>query len=94
MPNIYNFTYENLEEKLISLGEKKFRTRQIWQWLYEKRVKSFDEMRNLSSELISKFNDFAETAPIESSTTNPTSPVSTTSFICKKQSSAESGLII
>lgn len=30
MPNIYNFTYENLEEKLISLGEKKFRTRQIW----------------------------------------------------------------
>ena len=57
MPNIYNFTYENLEEKLISLGEKKFRTRQIWQWLYEKRVKSFDEMRNLSSELISKLKD-------------------------------------
>ena len=57
MPNIYNFTYENLEEKLISLGEKKFRTRQIWQWLYEKRVKSFDEMRNLSSELISELKD-------------------------------------
>lgn len=57
MPNIYNFTYENLEEKLISLGEKKFRTRQIWQWLYEKRVKSFDEMRNLGSELISKLKD-------------------------------------
>ena len=57
MPNIYNFTYENLEEKLISLGEKKFRTRQIWQWLYEKRVKSFDEMRNLSGELISKLKD-------------------------------------
>ena len=57
MPNIYNFTYENLEEKLISLGKKKFRTRQIWQWLYEKRVKSFDEMRNLSSELISKLKD-------------------------------------
>lgn len=57
MPNIYNFTYENLEEKLISFGEKKFRTRQIWQWLYEKRVKSFDEMRNLSSELISKLKD-------------------------------------
>ena len=57
MLNIYNFTYENLEEKLISLGEKKFRTRQIWQWLYEKRVKSFDEMRNLSGELISKLKD-------------------------------------
>ncbi|MDS2828080.1 23S rRNA (adenine(2503)-C(2))-methyltransferase RlmN [Streptococcus pneumoniae] len=38
-------------------GEKKFRADQIWEWLYRKRVQSFEEMTNLSKDLIAKLND-------------------------------------
>ena len=38
-------------------GEKKFRAAQIWEWLYRKRVQSFEEMTNLSKDLIAKLND-------------------------------------
>ena len=30
---------------------------QIWEWLYRKRVQSFEEMTNLSKDLIAKLND-------------------------------------
>ncbi|HEW9141410.1 TPA: 50S rRNA methyltransferase [Streptococcus pneumoniae] len=39
------------------LCEKKFRADQIWEWLYRKRVQSFEEMTNLSKDLIAKLND-------------------------------------
>lgn len=56
MSNIYNYDYEKLEEKLISLGEKKFRAKQIWEWLYKHKVKTFAEMSNLNKNLIQKLN--------------------------------------
>ena len=36
------------------MGEKKFRAGQVFQWLYVEKVKSFDEMTNLSLELREK----------------------------------------
>lgn len=54
MENIYNLTKEDLESYLININDKKFRATQIYDWLYVKRVKSFDEMTNLSKTLISK----------------------------------------
>jgi 23S rRNA (adenine2503-C2)-methyltransferase len=56
MSNIYNYDYEKLEEKLTSLDEKKFRTKQIWEWLYKHKVKTFAEMTNLNKDLIHKLN--------------------------------------
>ncbi len=58
MSNIYNYNYEELEKKLILIGEKKFRTKQIWEWLYKHKVTSFDEMTNLSKELIKKLKQY------------------------------------
>ena len=44
------------QKELISfmeeLGEKAFRAKQIYQWIHEKRVDSFDEMTNISKKLI------------------------------------------
>jgi 23S rRNA (adenine2503-C2)-methyltransferase len=37
-----------LEEIVLRLGEKKFRARQIFQWLYQKNVDDFDEMSNIA----------------------------------------------
>jgi 23S rRNA (adenine2503-C2)-methyltransferase len=56
MLNIYDYEYDKLEDKLISLEEKKYRTRQIWEWLYLKKVKSFTEMTSLGKDLITKLN--------------------------------------
>lgn len=53
-PSIYGLTQEELNEWLVDNGEKKFRGAQIWNWLYQKRVQNFSEMRNLSKDLISK----------------------------------------
>ena len=50
--NIYNLTFEQLEEYFINKGEKKFKATQVFEWLYKKRVKSFDEMTNIKKEVI------------------------------------------
>ena len=52
MNNIYNLTLSDLEEYFVSVGEKKFKGQQVFDWLYRKKVKSFDEMTNLKKEVI------------------------------------------
>lgn len=56
MKNIKDYTLEELKEELKSLGEKPFRAEQIYKWLYKEKVKSFDEMTNLSLSLREKLN--------------------------------------
>ena len=53
----YGLTRQELIEWAEENGEKKFRADQIWEWLYRKRVQSFEEMTNLSKDLIAKLND-------------------------------------
>lgn len=50
--NIYNLSLVDLENYFLSINEKKYRASQVFDWLYKKRVKSFDEMSNLSSDII------------------------------------------
>jgi len=54
MKNIKEYNLNELEEELIKLNEKKFRAQQIFNWLYVEKVKTFDEMTNLSLELREK----------------------------------------
>ena len=35
--NLFNKTREELENYFISIGEKKFKALQVYEWLYEKR---------------------------------------------------------
>lgn len=56
-PSIYSLTRQAMQEWVLEQGEKKFRADQIWEWLYRKRVQSFEEMTNLSKGLIAKLND-------------------------------------
>lgn len=53
MKSIYDISLENLEKLVIELGYKKFNASQIYDWLYKKRVKNFNEMKNIRRELIS-----------------------------------------
>lgn len=50
MRSIYDMSYEQMEDWCISKGWKKFRTQQIFAWLYKERVEDFDLMTNLSKE--------------------------------------------
>ena len=42
------FTLNELQELLLTEGEKKFRATQIFDWLYKQHASSYDEMRNIS----------------------------------------------
>lgn len=54
MKNIKDYNLDNLKEEMKELGEKPFRAEQIFKWLYQDKVSSFDEMLNLSLELRDK----------------------------------------
>ena len=51
MKSIYDLTLEQLKEELKALGQKPFRAKQIYEWIYVKNVYDFHQMPNLSKEL-------------------------------------------
>ena len=55
--NIRHLTLPGLEEYFEKMGEKKFRAKQVYEWLWLKPVGSFDEMTNLSKEIRQKLKD-------------------------------------
>lgn len=55
--NIKNYDLDNLKEELKTLGEKPFRAEQIFKWLYQEKVNSFEEMTNISLELRKKLEE-------------------------------------
>jgi 23S rRNA (adenine2503-C2)-methyltransferase len=51
LKNIRQLSLQELEQFFESIGEKKFRTKQVWEWLWQKHAHSFADMTNLSKEL-------------------------------------------
>ena len=56
MTDIKSLTFDELNNEILSIGLPKFRTGQIYSWLHEKGVDSFDEMTNLPKDLREKLN--------------------------------------
>ena len=54
--DIKSLNLEELTAFVESLGEKKFRAKQIYEWMHKKHVASFSEMTNISAALIEKLN--------------------------------------
>ena len=52
--NIRNLSLPDIELYFEEMGEKKFRAKQVYEWLWLKPVQSFDAMTNLSKELRNK----------------------------------------
>ena len=57
MKNIKDYNLEELKQELVKLGEKPFRAEQIFKWIFQEKVKSFDEMTNISLELREKLKE-------------------------------------
>lgn len=49
--DIRSLSLQQLQEQLVQAGEKAFRAKQVYEWLWKKSAHSFDEMTNLSKEL-------------------------------------------
>ncbi|WP_323702625.1 23S rRNA (adenine(2503)-C(2))-methyltransferase RlmN [Mammaliicoccus sp. Dog046] len=64
-PSIYSLKLGDIEDWLIDQSEPKFRAKQIFDWLYVKRVDSFNEMTNLSKELREKLIHSFEITTLE-----------------------------
>jgi 23S rRNA (adenine2503-C2)-methyltransferase len=60
-----NLSYPGLESFVQSLGEQKFRARQIFKWMYQKRLPSFDDMTNMPKTLRAALASRAAIAPLE-----------------------------
>ena len=64
--DIRSMTPEELEAFVVNdLKDKKFRARQIYDWIHVKCVQNFDEMTNLSKVLRQKLSENATLCPVE-----------------------------
>lgn len=52
--DIKSMTLSEVSELIVSLGDKKFRAKQIYQWMHQKLVASYDEMTNVPAALRQK----------------------------------------
>lgn len=60
LPNIRHQSIADLETYFEKIGDKRFRVKQVHEWLWQKHAHSFDEMSNLSKELRAKLGaDFS-----------------------------------
>ena len=62
MTDIKSMTIDELKELMTVLGDKPFRAKQIYSWIHEHLVTSYDEMTNLSKGLREKLKEYPITA--------------------------------
>ncbi len=55
--DIRSLSYEELSNEILNLGFPKFRVNQIFSWVHEKCVSSFDEMTNISKDMRQKLSE-------------------------------------
>jgi len=55
--NIRDLSLEELQQYFETLGEKKFRAKQVYEWVWQKHAHSFADMTNLSKELRQKLGE-------------------------------------
>ncbi len=71
MKEIYSYPLCDLEKAMVESGLKKFNATQIFQWLYQKNVSEFKEMKNIGKSSIEKleatfqFNKLKELAVLQ-----------------------------
>lgn len=79
--DIKSLYFEELSDRLMELGEKSFRVKQIYHWLHVKLVDDFDEMRNLSKELRDKLKDIYEIRQVKAIDSRTSADGQTTKYL-------------
>lgn len=93
--HLFDLTHAELEHFVQELGEPRYRADQIWEWLYQHLVDSFDEMTNLPVELRERLKEIAATHTIEpvAETDSRETPTRKTLFQLKDGESIEAVLM-
>ena len=55
--NIRTLSLQELSDYFETIGEKRFRTKQIWEWLWQKHATAFEDMTNLSKDLRQRLSE-------------------------------------
>ncbi|HLR09836.1 MAG TPA: 23S rRNA (adenine(2503)-C(2))-methyltransferase RlmN [Sporosarcina sp.] len=55
--SIYGLPLDQLTDWLLEHGQKRFRADQIWDWLYKKRVTTFEQMKNINKDCIALLDE-------------------------------------
>ena len=63
--DIASYSFEELQEEMLAIGEKGFRSGQIYSWIHEKLVDDFEEMTNLPKALRQKLEAAYEIRRVE-----------------------------
>ena len=58
MSNIYGIKRKDLEDYFLSKGEKKYKALQIFEWLYQKKVRKYSEMTNIKQNLREELSEY------------------------------------
>lgn len=56
MKNIYSLDLSDLEEYFLSINEKKYRAKQLFEWLYVQRIAEYNKISNMSQSLLEKIS--------------------------------------
>lgn len=57
MRSIYDLSLNDLEAYLLENGFKPFHAKQIFRWIYDKRISDFEQMSDISKKLIAKMKE-------------------------------------
>ncbi len=79
--DLMGLDHEELEGFVESLGEKKYRGQQIFQWIYGHGVSNFEEMTNLSKEFRSKLDKRAKIGQLQLVESKSSSQKDSTKFL-------------
>lgn len=63
--NLKTLSRHELDRFIAGIGEKPFRSSQIWTWIYQKGLTSFDGMTNVSRDLRNKFDRIARISSLK-----------------------------
>ncbi|MDR2578615.1 MAG: 23S rRNA (adenine(2503)-C(2))-methyltransferase RlmN [Chitinispirillales bacterium] len=65
LKRLKNLTLPELESFAVSIGEQKFRAKQIFKWIYQKRLSDFSEMSNMPKNLRAALSENASISKLE-----------------------------
>ena len=57
MKDLYSYSFSTLKEDMLSIGEKEYRAKQLYSWIYKKGVKDFSLFSDISKNFISYLQD-------------------------------------
>ena len=87
--NLKGLSRQELEDFIIKAGEKPFRAKQIWSWMYEKGINRFERMTNLSKDLRAKLDGIASISTLILARKSASSESDTQKFLWELEDSLQ-----